>query len=192
MIIEEELDGTLVRCAEEARHRAPGTAGSVTHWQRRVLTGVWLFKVEIVCLPEVQAWPSFLGRRHAVRPRKCVQDREPHVWPAELRQDATVSRLNQRMHDALRVDHHLDVIVIAPEEVVRLDHFKGLVHESGGVAGDFGAHVPRGMSGCLAMQPLMRGGLELGGGVVSERPARGGEGDAADGLDETMHTLEEG
>ena len=50
--------------------------------------------------------------------------------------------LDHRVHDRLRVDHHLDRVVGDPEELVGLDDLEALVHQGRGVDGDLGSHRP--------------------------------------------------
>ena len=49
------------------------------------------------------------------------------------------------MDDRLRVDHHVDPVVVDPEQLVRLDHLEALVHQGRRVDGDLLAHGPGGM-----------------------------------------------
>eukprot|EP00968_Pinguiococcus_pyrenoidosus_P021138 scaffold2679_cov251-Pinguiococcus_pyrenoidosus.AAC.10 len=68
---------------------------------------------------------------HSVRPRDRVEKRQAHVGPSKLGDDGGVLALDAGVHDALRVHHHLDVVVARTEEVVRLDHLQTLVHHGG-------------------------------------------------------------
>lgn len=45
--------------------------------------------------------------------------------PAQLGDDGGVGVLHHGVDDALRVDHHLDVVVALAEQVVRLDDLPG-------------------------------------------------------------------
>ena len=61
---------------------------------------------------------------------------------AHLRQDRTVDELDHRMHDALRMNHHVDARDIHVEKPTRFDHFQPLVEQGRGIDGDFFAHPP--------------------------------------------------
>ena len=50
-----------------------------------------------------------------------------------------------RMHDRLRMNHHLDLPAVQVEQPAGLDDLQGLVHQRGRVDGDFRPHVPGGM-----------------------------------------------
>ena len=80
------------------------------------------------------------------------------------------------MHDALRVDEHLDVFSPDVEQPAGLDHLQPFVHQGGGVDGDFFAHFPVGVG-----QGLLRGDCpELALGQIAKRPAGGSEDELAD------------
>ena len=49
------------------------------------------------------------GIGQALRVGQRVQDRQLHRGEADLRHDAAVAELHERVHDALRMDHHLDL-----------------------------------------------------------------------------------
>mmetsp|Transcript_93 Transcript_93/g.164 ORF Transcript_93/g.164 Transcript_93/m.164 type:complete len:240 (+) Transcript_93:639-1358(+) len=79
---------------------------------------------------------------------------------------------------------------------MRLDHFQGLVHESGGVASDLSSHVPVGMRGGLGVQGegvVLRHELHLLQLEIAEGAATRGEDEAPQAaLRQTLHALEEG
>ena len=79
------------------------------------------------------------------------------------------------MHDALRMDHHLERIVRQAEQVVRLDHLERLVRERRAVHGDLAAHAPR----RVLERFFDRGARHPLGGPLAERPAGRGEDQAA-------------
>ena len=58
------------------------------------------------------------------------------------------------MDDALRVDDNVNIVVIHSEQVVRLNDFQPLVHQSGRVNGDLLAHRPVRMRGGLGHSDL--------------------------------------
>lgn len=74
-----------------------------------------------------------------------VSDGEFHVGRGDVGEDRTVGELDHAVNLALWVDGHIDVIVIEAEKMVRFDDFEPFVDPGGGVDGDFGAHVPRGV-----------------------------------------------
>ena len=65
--------------------------------------------------------------RQPFRPRQRVLDGKTHVRPRKLRHHRTVDEADHRMHDRLRVQHHLDALRLHPEKVPRLDQFQCLV-----------------------------------------------------------------
>jgi hypothetical protein len=98
-----------------------------------------------------------------------------HVGGAQLRDDGAVEILDHRMDHALRMHDDLDALERRAEEPVRLDHLEALVHHRGRVDRDLAAHHPVGMRARLLGRHA-REALERRG---AERPARGGEQDAA-------------
>ena len=67
--------------------------------------------------------PKALG--HA----ESVGDGDSHVGNAELREPGAVAELDEGVHDALRVDHDVDLRRVQVEQPARLDHFKALVQQ---------------------------------------------------------------
>lgn len=57
---------------------------------------------EVPHLHKVEARPRLLAALHARRPAHGVQDGQPHVGPAQLRQHARVGRLHHGVDDGLR------------------------------------------------------------------------------------------
>ena len=45
----------------------------------------------------------------------------------ELRKNRAIGEFHHRMHDALRMNDHLDALHLHAEEPVRLDHFQAFV-----------------------------------------------------------------
>ena len=80
------------------------------------------------------------------------------------------------MHDALRVDHHLDLCGCHTKQVTRLDHFKRLVHHSGRVHRNFAAH-----------RPVRVGAGLLGGDVAQCGRVTGAKRAAGRGQDDLVH-----
>lgn len=78
----------------------------------------------------------------ALRIRERILDGQAHVRHAELGDDRAVEQLDHRVHDALRVDEHLDIVRRDAEQVHGLDEFQALVHHGRGVHADFRAHAP--------------------------------------------------
>ena len=86
---------------------------------------------------------------NALRPRQCLCDRCAHVGRAELRQQGTVYVSDQRVHQTLRVHHHVDLRLGQAEQQRRLDDLEPFVHERGGVDRDLAAHFPLGVIACF-------------------------------------------
>jgi len=80
----------------------------------------------------------------------CIQKAYDHACGNQTRElialDRAVDKLDQRVDDALVMDEHVDAFERQAKEPVRLDDFKALVHQRGGVDGDLGAHGPRRMA----------------------------------------------
>ena len=104
-----------------------------------------------------------------------VGDRQAHVGQRQLGDGGAVGELDHRVHDRLRVHHHLDAVVADAEQLVGLDHLEALVHQRRRVDGDLRTHRPGGMG-----QGVVDGDVgQLGLGAAAERPAGRGEHDAA-------------
>mmetsp|Transcript_1180 Transcript_1180/g.4669 ORF Transcript_1180/g.4669 Transcript_1180/m.4669 type:complete len:477 (-) Transcript_1180:87-1517(-) len=181
-LVQEHRHRLLVRRAEHARHGPARPTRGVAHREAGVLLDVRLAERQVAHLDEVQARPRHLAALHALRPGHGVQDGQAHVRPSELREHGRVRGFHHAVDDALRVNHHVDVIVRSAVQVVRLDHLQRLVHEGRRVARDLRAHVPvRVRRGLL----LQKRGVLLGTAEhllvrdVAERAAGGGEDDSA-------------
>src|SRR5262245_29972024 len=74
-----------------------------------------------------------------------IQHWKLHARNAQLRQNAAVHELHERMHHALWVHHDFDAVVRETKKVVRLDYFERLVRERGAIDGDLSPHAPRRM-----------------------------------------------
>ena len=80
--------------------------------------------------------------RQPLRPGQRAGDRHAHVGQAELREHRAVDQLDQRVHDRLRMHHHVHALGRDVEEPARLDHLERLVRERGRVDRDLRAHRP--------------------------------------------------
>ena len=100
-----------------------------------------------------------------------VADRDAHVGRPELRLDRAVLEFDHRVHDRLRVQHHVDPFGGHVEEPAGLDDLETLVHERRGVDGDLGAHRPLGMAQRLFRRDV---GERLAR-YVAQRAARAGD-----------------
>mmetsp|Transcript_129510 Transcript_129510/g.314583 ORF Transcript_129510/g.314583 Transcript_129510/m.314583 type:complete len:284 (-) Transcript_129510:701-1552(-) len=152
LLVEEHRHRLLVRGGEHPGHRPARPARGVPHRQRRVLLHVRRLEREVAHLHEVQTRPRRLRALDSLRPRHGVENRQTHVRPAELREDARVARLDHAVNDRLRVNDDVDVVVRGSVQVVRLDHLQGFIHQCRGVARDLRAHVPVGMRRRLLLQ----------------------------------------
>ena len=87
-----------------------------------------------------------------------------------------VGELDHPVDHRLRMHHHVDAVVVEPEQLVGLDHLEALVHERRGVDRDLRAHVPRGVLervGDRDQRKLLTR-------VAAERPSARGEDQAPD------------
>ena len=94
------------------------------------------------------------GGADAVGPGQGVPDGQAHVGHGQLGDGGAVGVGDHRVHDRLRVDHHVDLVVadadaVLPgrraEQLVGLDDLEALVHERRRVDGDLRAHDPGGV-----------------------------------------------
>ena len=82
-------------------------------------------------------------RRPAVGVGQGVLDGKSHIRGAQLGLEGAVDEPDGGVNDALRVDHHLDRVVVDIVQPVRLDHLQALVRERRRVDRDLRAHRPR-------------------------------------------------
>ena len=95
-----------------------------------------------------------------------VLDGESHVRGAQLGLEGAVDEPDGGVNDALRVDHHLDRVVVDIVQPVRLDHLQALVRERRRVDRDLRSHRP----GRVA-EGLLRADAGEVRGLVEERAA---------------------
>src|SRR5690606_24405662 len=94
----------------------------------------------------------------------------------EVGDDRAVGKADERVDDALGVDHGVYPLVGQVEEPMGLDDLQALVHQGGGVDGDFAPHAPGGVS-----HRLFDGDCcQFSRGGVAEGAAGGGQGDPFD------------
>ena len=137
--VEEPGDGDLVGGDQRGRGTRPQAAGLAGDPERREARLVGRPEVEPAGCDEVgwrgRRWPPVgIGQR--------VLDRKSHVRGAQLGLEGAVDEPDGRVDDALRVDHHLDRVVVDIVQPVRLDDLQALVGERRRVDGDLGAHRP--------------------------------------------------
>ena len=82
------------------------------------------------------------GRGHALGVRQGVLDREAHVGKPELGLVRAVGELDERVDDALGMDHRIDLRVRQPIQPFGLDDLERLVDERRRVDGDLRPHAP--------------------------------------------------
>ena len=108
-----------------------------------------------------------------------VLDGNSHVRESELRLEGAVDELDQGMDEALRMDEHIDLLVVQIVQPACLDHLQALVGERCRVDRDLGAHRPVGVS-----ERLVRGRRrDAFRWPVAERTARRGEDHAPHGVE---------
>ena len=96
-----------------------------------------------MALEEVEAWAA---ERLSFGEREGILDGQTHIGHTELCLHTAVDELHGAVHNALRVDEHLDFLCRNAKKPLRFHHLKTFVHERGRVDGDFRTHVPRGMT----------------------------------------------
>ena len=95
-----------------------------------------------------------------------------------MRQECAVPEARERVDDRGRLYDHLDPVVREREQPVRLDQLEALVRERRRVDRDLRAHAPGRMR-----ERLLGGDVgQLGARAPAERPSRGRQDDAGDGL----------
>ena len=83
----------------------------------------------------------------------------------ELGDYRAVQKLHHRVHDRLRMHHHIDLFRIQIKQPSRFDHLQGLIHHCGRIDRNLRAHVPGWMR-----QGIFNGHcLQLARGSLSER-----------------------
>ena len=120
----------------------PASSAAIRQAQARETFEVRLVKLE---RPAARRDRATAAARPPVGIRERVLDRQPHVGDAELRDDRAVAQLDHRVHDRLRVHHHVDLIGRHAEQPVRLDDLEALVHQRRRVDRDLPPHLPRRM-----------------------------------------------
>ena len=85
-----------------------------------------------------------------------------------MAQNGAVGEFHQRVHDRLRMDQNVQLVIADAEKNAGFYQLQPLVHQGRGIDGDFRAHLPGGMA-----QGVFRGGGEdLLSGPCAERTAR--------------------
>ena len=161
---QEPLDRHVVGGDEGGRGARAGDARLAGDAQRREPVGVGRPEVE----PGRRDQVGRGGRRRpAVGVGHGVLDGKSHIRGAQLGLEGAVDEADGGVDDALRVDDHLDRVVVDIVQPVRLDDLQALVGEGRRIDGDLGAHRPgRVLEGLLGCD-----GGHLVGGCVKERAA---------------------
>ena len=113
---------------------------------------------------------------YALGPGEGVEDGEAHVGDGDLREDAAVDVLDQRVNGGLGMDGDFDLRGGKVEEAAGFDDLEALVEHGGGVDGDALAHDPGGVLEGLGGGDV----VEVGERGVAEGAAGGGEPDLFD------------
>src|SRR5215470_9880952 len=121
--VQKSLNGDLVRRIENSWGGAALLQARTGEAQRREAAIVGRLEDEPADRREVER-PG--RRRHAARPGERIGDGRPHVGRAQLRQDRTVAVSHEPMHDRLRMDDDLDLLLRQPEEMMGLDELETL------------------------------------------------------------------
>ena len=75
-----------------------------------------------------------------------VLNRQLHIGRTQLSNHRAIDEFDQRMHDRLRMNHHVDLIGSQVEQPAGFDDLQGLVHHRGRIDRDLRPHVPGGMA----------------------------------------------
>ena len=141
------------------------------------------FKIQRPGSADVETGDVGVGK--SPRVEQCVLNGQPHAGWAELGFHGSVVELNHGMDRALRMHDHRYIFPGHSEQPVRLDHFKGFVHQGSGVDSDLVAHAPGGMP-----ESLVRGDrFQFGQGCAPERSAAGRDHQAPDVVLLTLEAL---
>ena len=73
---------------------------------------------------------------------KRVSNGNTHIGDPQLGDYRTVNEFHQGMHNALRMDHHIDLISTHPKEPSCFDHLKPFVHHCCRIYGNLSPHPP--------------------------------------------------
>src|SRR5205823_10779033 len=127
LVPQKPLDRDLVRRREADHRRAIARAGGLEDdAEARVTRALDLTEAQHAGRDEVEA-REVVRRARAAEER--VLDRQPHVWSRELRLEAAVGELDERVDDALGVPDDVDALVGDAVEPMRLDDLVALVRE---------------------------------------------------------------
>jgi hypothetical protein len=143
---EKRADGDFVRRVEHCRCSTAGLRGTARQGQCGETLEVGRFEIETSGAQNVE---RFYTRAQPLRPAQRVRNRSTHVGVAQLRQHRAVDVLDQRMHDALRVNDDVDLARRQAEQQAGLDQLQALVHQRCGVDRDLAAHYPARMRASL-------------------------------------------
>ena len=140
LVAQKQANGNFVGCVHDRRRGAAGARA--LHGERKARQRLEIGRVEVQ--------PAGIGREvqpvaaagPALRIRERVLDGQPHVRHAELGDDRAVEQLDHRVHDALRMDEHLNIVRRDAEQVHGLNEFQALIHHGRGVHADLRAHAP--------------------------------------------------
>jgi hypothetical protein len=136
---QKRLDCDFIGRIQHGRYGATGTQRGVRQAQARKAVRLRVLERQASDRCEIErANAGFDSFRVGER----VRDRDPHVRIRKLRDHRSVDVLDQRMHDALRMDQDLDPLGRQVEQPARFDYFESLVHHRRRVDGDLAAHDP--------------------------------------------------
>src|SRR5581483_9370449 len=139
------------------------------------------FRVEILKIEPTHSGPVQLAQQAGAA---CIQARgiaqsiqnwQVHRRQAGLHFERTIDELNHRMDNALRLHHHLYLLIGYAKEPVGLNHLQALIHQGRRIDSDLWSHTPGGMSESL----LDRYRAKLVQRRAAERTAGGGDNQAA-------------
>ena len=109
LLVEEEGHGLLVGGVHHRRHGAAGAPHRVGQLHAGVAGRIGGAEAERAHLGEIKATP---GGSQPFGPAEAIEDRQLHVWPAQLGQHRGIGQLHHRVDDRLGVDDYIDVVVV--------------------------------------------------------------------------------
>jgi hypothetical protein len=124
------------------RRRRPTFSSCLHHRPKRRVTIAREFL-------EVQSKGGQAQRDRWAQPLRVAQggtDGNSHVRGGQLGKDRAIPKLQQGMHDGLRVKKDTNPLPRHPKKVMGLDDLEGLVHQSRGIHSDPRPHLPGGMA----------------------------------------------
>ena len=171
---QERLDRDLVGRVQDRAAVAARLGGRTHGVVRRI--GARRERLEVEA-PPLRGHGASRGRRQALGEGEGVLDGEAHVGESQLGLVRAVGELDERVHDALGVDHGVDLRVRKSIQPFGLDDLERLVDQRGRVDRDLRPHPPGGVRERLARRST----------AVERRRVAAAERSPAGGQHQTRH-----